>query len=463
MGLLTSPGLLTPKYLKPKGNWLGSPGGEVNQSLRQIVLQDGNTVGWFAPGVGVTGTLNVSTWADQSGLGHDLVQATGANQPIYLLHTGTNYLWISGVAGNSASTPDTTSLSIAGDIDLRWYGALDDYTPGGIVALVSKWGAGGQRSYALQLDTTGKVIFVYTVTGIYDAAKDVLSSAACGVTDATATWLRATYASATGKVNFYKSTAGTTWTAIGTEQTITSGAIFDSTAAVYVGALQPDSGTERNAAGKHYRAQIYDGIAGTLVFDANFQSVAEGSTTFTESSSNAATVTINSTGATPAQIVGSPSLLADGTAHKLATANFTLDQPCEYFLVAKPITWTAGDYLCSGTAGVAGITQVTGTPKIGLNAGSGVADNTNAVLGSYAIIYAAFNGASSELQVNLTTATTGNAGAGNPGGLSLFSDNGGINYGNWQVKEMIARSVVSNTATRLAIQTALARKHGITI
>ena len=38
---------------------------------------------WYRGDLGVTIATGVSEWADQSGNGHDLVQATGANQPTY--------------------------------------------------------------------------------------------------------------------------------------------------------------------------------------------------------------------------------------------------------------------------------------------------------------------------------------------------------------------------------------------
>lgn len=41
-----------------------------------------NRVAWFRRGIGITSAANaVSAWADQSGLAHHLLQATGANQP----------------------------------------------------------------------------------------------------------------------------------------------------------------------------------------------------------------------------------------------------------------------------------------------------------------------------------------------------------------------------------------------
>ncbi len=54
--------------------------------------------------------------------------------------------------------------------------------------------------------------------------------------------------------------------------------------------------------GRVYRAKVFDGIDGTLVFDAHFEAEGPGTTSFTESSSEAATVTINQSGSPAAQI-----------------------------------------------------------------------------------------------------------------------------------------------------------------
>ena len=50
-----------------------------------IILEDGNTVAWFDSTENITkdGSNFVSVWGDKSGLSHDLLQATGTNQPLW--------------------------------------------------------------------------------------------------------------------------------------------------------------------------------------------------------------------------------------------------------------------------------------------------------------------------------------------------------------------------------------------
>lgn len=411
---------------------------------------------WFKPGVGVTGTLTASNWADQSGNGRDLAQGTAGNQPIYLPYVGTPYAYLPGVSVNNFSTPNAAANRITGDIDIRVYGAFNDWNA--LNGLVSKVVNSGQFAYSLHLNSSTAIL---RISSDGTAIKTATSSTSTGYSAGELGWVRATYANATGKVNFYKSPDGTTWTAIGTEQTITSGAIFGGTDPVYVGDV---ANGVWQATGKIYRAQIYNGIDGTLAVDFNPADFAETSANGTTATAATGEVwTLNSTGAKPATVVKSPQLLGDGTNHKMATSNFTLDQPFTDYIVARQITWTSGDFLSSGTAGAAGITQRTGTPKIGLDAGSGAADNADATLGTKCVITAVFNGASSSLQVNNGTATTGNPGAGNPGGLSLFSDNAGANYGNAIVWERIVFSAAHDATTRLLVQQYLSARHGISL
>src|SRR3990167_4320722 len=110
MSLLQGHGFLskkkTPGLLGLEGFGEGLSG---RDALRQL-LSDGNTAAWYQPGIGVTGEPNASLWANwvngTAGTAADLAQDTSANQPVYLEHTGANYVYLPGVAGNKLTTPD---------------------------------------------------------------------------------------------------------------------------------------------------------------------------------------------------------------------------------------------------------------------------------------------------------------------------------------------------------------------
>ena len=414
---------------------------------------------WNLPGIldywdaryGVTSASErVSAWAPSLKGSHSLDQATAANQPILLPYSGTNYLWLPGVGGNYASAPDSVPLSITGDIDLRAKVSANNWSdPGQVGGVIAKYVTAGQQSYVLRL-VSNTLRLIWSADGSNDIFKD--STTTLPFSNFASGWVRATLDVDNGAVGndvkFYTSSnydpdTGTgTWTQLGTTVT-TAGttSIFNSTAILQVGDIDT-GGTQFPFAGKAYRAQIYNGIDGTKVFDANFTAVPEGATSFTESSSNAATVTINSTGSKPAQVVGSQQILFDGVAHFLQSI-FTLNQPATVVLVGEPRTYTAGDSLYDGGAATATAYQWNTGSNIQFNAGADIS-NVAFPLNAYGVLSTVANGASSRLQIGLGTPVTGNAGANNPGGLTLGATFGGANFGNFQAKSVaVANSALS--------------------
>src|SRR3990167_10541112 len=131
MALLESP---------PSSVWrhLAVPATDYRAQLNSI-LRDGNTVAWYQPGVGVTGVLNASLWANwingTAGITADLAQANGAKQPIYLGHTGSNYAYLPAAASNTLTSPNQT---VTGNQTITFDVAPNDYTPAADVTLFAK-------------------------------------------------------------------------------------------------------------------------------------------------------------------------------------------------------------------------------------------------------------------------------------------------------------------------------------
>jgi Leucine-rich repeat (LRR) protein len=149
-----------------------------------------------------------------------------------------------------------------------------------VQSLVSKWEVTGNlRSYALDLDTTGKLAFISSSGGTSGTSANTPSSVATGFTDGTGHWVRATWRNSDNRVQFFtsndaSSTTSPTWTQLGTDQSWSSTAIFDSTAKLEVGSR--NTGTGQPFAGLVYRAQVRNNVLddGTgIQFDADFTSV----------------------------------------------------------------------------------------------------------------------------------------------------------------------------------------------
>ena len=148
------------------------------------------------------------------------------------------YVRLNGVTGNYLTVPDASNLDITGDIDLRAYVSLDDWTPSATQTIIGKWSGAGQRSYTLSIFTDGKIRLLWSADGTATFTRD--STVATGVADGSAKWIRATLDVDNGAsghdVIFYTSNDGSTWTKLGdTVTTAGTTSIFSSTSNVLLG------------------------------------------------------------------------------------------------------------------------------------------------------------------------------------------------------------------------------------
>lgn len=250
------------------------------------------------------GLWKASSWdsgnsrlTDLSGLGNHLVSPGGALTPKYLPYAGSRYVWLPGVAGNYLSAPDSAALSITGDIEFDVEMTLDAYASTE-QALGAKWSTGA-LAYMFTVTATGALKVWASSTGA--AATTQLTSSATlpsvGIVDGQRVRVVATLDVNNGAVGhtatFYYSTDLTNFTELGTAQVgagITS--IADTTAVLELGSST--GGTGNLVAGVLHRVKVRNGIAGTVVFDAQPGELASGTaTTFVEDSANTATVTLN--------------------------------------------------------------------------------------------------------------------------------------------------------------------------
>lgn len=366
-------------------------------------------------------------------------------------NSAVNGLVLNGASGQWASTPSSNAVKISGDIWIDADLAMTTWTPGSAMTIAGRWPGGTSSSYQLQVNTTGNLLFVMTSDG--STVVVATSSAAVGFAAFSRHWVAATRQQSDGAVKFYTSTDGITWVQLGTTQILSAGsAIYTGgTGAFGIGAIGTSGGFSM-LAGIVYRVILkngYDG-AGTTQLDANFTTVAKLAASFSESSSNAATVTVNTSGDLGARISGARDHLQmtaanqrvltidangnyatdDGSNDYSATANFSLSQPFTRYTLFKQKTWTSGDILWSGRSANTGkITQTGTTPNLQLAASSAGPQTNTFVLDTWALVVEVVNGASSSLARNLDATTVADAGTGTPNGDTLGSDSAGANNG----------------------------------
>ena len=200
--------------------------------------------------------------------------------------TAVRWAKLPGRAGNYISTPDSVANSITGDIDIRAHVALPDWTTSGNKALVVKRQS-GDGSYQFYLTSAGELAF-YSGVGVGTSTANL--SALPGLS---AKWLRVTRVAATGVFNFFTSDDDVTWTALGAPVAGAAGALVDTADIVEVGALA--TGTLDPVDGRIFRAQIYNGINGTLAVDFNANDFTAGGSSAV-SSTTGETWTVNTSG-----------------------------------------------------------------------------------------------------------------------------------------------------------------------
>ncbi len=220
-----------------------------------------------------------------------------------LVGSGQNngYVALPGLAGNYASSPDAAPVRITGNITVDVQVAMPSWSAPAVGAVfASKYGTAGSISWSFQsVVTTGKLALVASVDGT--TLLTFTSSVGAGTVFAAGAtgWVRASLNLTNGSnsvCQFFTSPDGATWTQLGTNVSLAiMASLFNTTADVEIGARV--GGTLLPMQASFYRTRIFNSAlgsgSGTPVFDANFTTKAFGANTFTESSTNAATVTIN--------------------------------------------------------------------------------------------------------------------------------------------------------------------------
>lgn len=222
----------------------------------------------------------------------DLYGKIGRNTRCRLSVPGTeSYLELDGSRDSTATTPNDPVLNIAGDLDLRWEGEADWYA-GGAQILIGKWGAAGQRAYHLRL-WDGWVYANFTT----DGTGGVFAGRALPALPRHAA-LRVTFDANNGAggsvIRFYwAETLDGPWTQVGTDATIGLAVTIPATTSpLTIAPYQDDAVPVREpVTGRCYRAEVRNGIDGTIVAAPDFRNQLGGTAAFVDAAGRSWTVT----------------------------------------------------------------------------------------------------------------------------------------------------------------------------
>ena len=242
------------RVVGPNGVLMGSQNGEALPSPSAIA----NLAAWY----------DVSDFSRMTIDGSNRVQLI-ADKSAYSTE---NCLVLPGVAGNYASTPDSAAVSITGDIDIRANTSLNNWSD--VSRILGRYlSASNDRSYVFLVNGNGTLGFIWSSLGTLGSTATVNSTAPTGFSAFSRKWIRVTLDVDNGAgghdIRFYTSDDGLIWSQLGdTVVGVGATSIYDGVADLWVGSAQGFSSAVLT--GNVYRAQIYNGINGTLVFDADF-------------------------------------------------------------------------------------------------------------------------------------------------------------------------------------------------
>lgn len=212
------------------------------------------------------------------------------NDPLLLTHTGSNYIYLPGTAGNYASSPDAAVLDLSSALEIVIRVQPVDWSPTSETIIIGKRDSGTTTSYQLSFTSTNTVLRLsFNGTDLIN-----LSSSNVPLADNVPGWVKASWRNSDGAWSIEyaadSSTEPTSWTSLGSGTSSVGSTLYSSSSFIEIGSQ--GSNTSGFFTGRIYRTIIRSSVGGTTVFDADF-SRNSAQNSFSEFSSNAATVTVN--------------------------------------------------------------------------------------------------------------------------------------------------------------------------
>jgi hypothetical protein len=406
---------------------------------------DAQVLGYnLGAGAGTTAGQAAQKLYSCSGASGDVEQTVASSQPLLLVHEGANYWFGSGVDGNYVSTPDAPANRITGDIDIIIRGSLDN-NPTSNNLYFSKWENSG-NVFFFGTDNTGKLRAGFSIGGVVNFASSSVNYTT-GLN-----WYRLTRVASTGAVTFYQSTQQTNdinsviWgSPLGTIQSTTSGNLDNLNTIVSV--FRNDSGS---VVGKIYRATLSNSIGGAPVVDFNpnqynaatSQTQWTSTTTGEEWNINTGTATTGYKGV----LVDRTITMGDGVDDSLESLSPLVSQPNTIYF-SNRINSSGGGWIIDGLSVNRQIINKTGA---NINLFAGTFANATISVSLRNLLTCVFNGASSQIQLNNGTATTGlNTGTLGLQNLTIHGTAGAFAEGT------ILTTIVSNSLDNSTARTAM--------
>lgn len=293
-----------------------------------------------AAGTGQTaGNLAVSKIYNLVGASGDFVQTTAANQPLSLIHTGTNYVYLPRVVGNYFNSPYNAAINLRANFDIK---AEIQTNLSGAQQDIFTNNAVGNLKLLFRTNSSNGLRLILYIDGvnalIYDSTVNIAT-----ITDRQ--WVRATRNSTTGILQFFTSNDGSTWTQLGTNVTGLTGNLFNGTNAYEVGSSS--QGASINSfQGIIYRVLVSSTIGGSALLDfnpANYNR-ATSQSSWTSTTGEVWTNTVPNTKNTLKSVICDITMpQGNGTSYGMRAPSLTINEPAvTSYTIWRKYTNTAG-------------------------------------------------------------------------------------------------------------------------
>jgi hypothetical protein len=373
----------------------------------------------------------------------DAVQTTAASQPLLLVHSGANYWFGSGVAGNFVRTPNATANQIIGDFDIKVQISTKTLS-GSETGLFTKYdGINNKAQYMLVLRGDGALRTYISSNGTSNSS--FISTAA--IANNWDGWVRVTRDSTVGTITYYTSLDGSNWTQLGATTNLFTGNLYNGNTDVEVGAYNAGvSGS--NVSISVLRATISNSIGGAPVvdFNPNTYNASTSQTAWTSATGEIWTIsTGTATTGYKGVLVDRTIVQGDGvddsmTSGTLASANYFSS-----YIALNPKKFDASKYIIDGSSNDnhyiyngSSVIKFGEIPYVGgaqnvLNLYSGDFNNTNTKI--------RLNNTNEQSGIFVTVPTTS---------VKLFSRSNGLLSSNTNINTLIFSASIDTDTTKTA-------------
>lgn len=225
-------------------------------------------------------TVNYRLW-------NDAIQNYGGATVLQNGLSGEGFITLDGTIGKVVTTPHNSSLAITGDIDIMAHCKLPNWG-NGAQTFVSKFGVGGQRSWAFAINSAKLLYFWYSPDGTANTTVFANAPLTAANNDTLYVKVQVDVNNGAGGANFlfWTSPDNVTWTQVGTTVTQAGVISFFNNTSQQVEIGSRTNGSSDLLVGTIYKVIIRNGINNTIVANVifpDYEQAPSGALTFTES------------------------------------------------------------------------------------------------------------------------------------------------------------------------------------